>query len=63
MQLSTLYTARYRNETGAIRAQSTSLAPPHIWVWSQLEPDRLARNVRAALAAPEAELWLSPISV
>ena len=39
------------------------LLDTHIWVWSQLEPDRLARNVRAALEDLESELWLSPISV
>lgn len=39
------------------------LLDTHIWVWSQLDPDRLSRKVRAALQAPDAELWLSPISV
>jgi PIN domain nuclease of toxin-antitoxin system len=39
------------------------LLDTHIWVWSQLEPDRLSRKVRTALEDPEAELWLSPISV
>ena len=39
------------------------LLDTHIWVWSQLEPDRLSRRVRAALQNPEVELWLSPISV
>jgi PIN domain nuclease of toxin-antitoxin system len=39
------------------------LLDTHIWVWSQLDPDRLSRRVRTALQAPDAELWLSPISV
>jgi PIN domain nuclease of toxin-antitoxin system len=39
------------------------LLDTHIWVWSQLEPDRLSPRVRTALEDPEAELWLSPISV
>jgi len=39
------------------------LLDTHIWVWSQLEPDRLSPQVRTALEDPEAELWLSPISV
>jgi PIN domain nuclease of toxin-antitoxin system len=39
------------------------LLDTHIWVWSQLEPDRIAPKVRVALEDPEAELWLSPISV
>lgn len=35
----------------------------HIWIWSILEPERLASNVAEALEASENELWLSPISV
>jgi len=35
----------------------------HIWVWSQLAPHRLTRQVRRALEDSGAELWLSPISV
>lgn len=39
------------------------LLDTHIWLWALLEPERLAGGVRAALQAPENELWLSPISV
>ena len=39
------------------------LLDTHIWLWALLEPERLAGDVRAALQAPENELWLSPISV
>lgn len=39
------------------------LLDTHIWIWALLDPDRLAPAVRAALEAPENELWLSPISV
>ena len=39
------------------------LLDTHIWLWSLSEPERLVRRVRNALAAPNAELWLSPISV
>lgn len=39
------------------------LLDTHIWVWSQLEPERLSRRVRRALQDPDGELWLSPISV
>lgn len=39
------------------------LLDTHVWVWSQLEPDRLSPRVRTALEDPEAELWLSSISV
>ncbi len=39
------------------------LLDTHIWLWSHLEPERLSRQVTKALLAPDAELWLSPISV
>ncbi|MFZ0288369.1 MAG: type II toxin-antitoxin system VapC family toxin [Candidatus Sulfotelmatobacter sp.] len=39
------------------------LLDTHIWLWSALEPNRLARRVEKALADPENELWLSAISV
>jgi PIN domain nuclease of toxin-antitoxin system len=34
-----------------------------VWIWSLLEPRRLARKARAALAASDSSCWLSPISV
>jgi PIN domain nuclease of toxin-antitoxin system len=39
------------------------LLDTHIWLWSALEPQRLARRVGKALADPANELWLSPVSV
>jgi PIN domain nuclease of toxin-antitoxin system len=39
------------------------LLDTHIWVWSVLAPERLTRRVRNALTKPDAESWLSPISV
>ena len=39
------------------------LLDTHIWVWSQLEPERLSGKVASALGSAENELWLSPISV
>ena len=39
------------------------LLDTHIWIWSQIEPERLAPAVTTALVAPDAEIWLSPISV
>jgi len=39
------------------------LLDTHIWLWSLIEPNRLARRVRAALRSHDNELWLSPISV
>jgi PIN domain nuclease of toxin-antitoxin system len=38
------------------------LLDTHIWVWTVLEPARLSRRVRSALARASNELWLSPIS-
>jgi PIN domain nuclease of toxin-antitoxin system len=39
------------------------LLDTHIWIWSALEPERIAARVRKTLTDPANELWLSPISV
>ncbi|MBI2895923.1 MAG: type II toxin-antitoxin system VapC family toxin [Deltaproteobacteria bacterium] len=39
------------------------LLDTHIWLWSHLEPERLARRVASALVAPGNEIWVSPISI
>ncbi len=39
------------------------LLDTHIWLWSLLEPGRLATKVAGALRSPQNELWLSPMSV
>ena len=39
------------------------LLDTHIWLWSELEPERLSPSVADAIENPENELWLSPISV
>jgi PIN domain nuclease of toxin-antitoxin system len=39
------------------------LLDTHIWVWSVLDRERLAKRLIAALENPENELWLSPISL
>lgn len=39
------------------------LLDTHVWVWSQLAPDRFSARVRKRLQAADTELWLSPISV
>ena len=39
------------------------LLDTHIWLWSLLEPERLAANVSSALLSDDARLWLSPLSV
>ena len=39
------------------------LLDTHVWVWSQVEPERVSEEVAAAIESPENELWLSPISV
>ncbi|HUP50882.1 MAG TPA: type II toxin-antitoxin system VapC family toxin [Longimicrobiales bacterium] len=38
------------------------LLDTHVWAWSLLEPERLGAQARAALAEPENDLWLSPVS-
>lgn len=40
-----------------------ALLDTHIWLWAQLDPDRLGPTVRRHLDDPSTELWLSPISV
>lgn len=39
------------------------LLDTHIWRWSLVAPERLGRQVKAALVRPKTEVWLSPISV
>jgi PIN domain nuclease of toxin-antitoxin system len=39
------------------------LLDTHMWLWSQLEPEKLGRRVQRELLDPVNELWLSPISV
>lgn len=38
------------------------LLDTHIWIWSQLEPERLSGKVKRALRSPRNEIWLSAIS-
>ncbi len=38
------------------------LLDTHIWVRSQLNPERLSRRVTRAINDPRNELWISPIS-
>jgi PIN domain nuclease of toxin-antitoxin system len=39
------------------------LLDTHIWIWSKVEPARIARRAQAELSNTDNELWLSPISV
>ena len=39
------------------------LLDTHIWIWSHVEPRRMAKRVAAALTNSKNELWLSPISI
>jgi PIN domain nuclease of toxin-antitoxin system len=39
------------------------LLDTHIWIWSLLQPERMAPRVQMALEDPVNEKWLSPISV
>jgi PIN domain nuclease of toxin-antitoxin system len=38
------------------------LLDTHVWVWSLMDPERLAGPVKKALRASDSELWLSPMS-
>lgn len=39
------------------------LLDTHIWLWSQLDPARIKKNVAQVLSSDANELWLSPVSV
>jgi PIN domain nuclease of toxin-antitoxin system len=39
------------------------LLDTHVWIWSHLEPHKLAKPVLRAIEDPANEVWLSPISV
>ena len=39
------------------------LLDSHIWIWSQLTPERLKPKVAAALADGRTELWISAVTV
>jgi PIN domain nuclease of toxin-antitoxin system len=39
------------------------LLDTHIWIWSQVAPDKLSARVRRALDNEANEVWLSPISI
>jgi len=39
------------------------LLDTHIWIWSQLDPARIGKNVAQVLSSDANELWLSPVSV
>jgi PIN domain nuclease of toxin-antitoxin system len=39
------------------------LLDTHAWLWYLLEPERLSRRAALALESPDAELYLSPLSV
>jgi len=39
------------------------LLDTHIWIWSQVAPEKLTKRVRRALERPGNEVWLSPISL
>jgi PIN domain nuclease of toxin-antitoxin system len=38
------------------------LLDTHIWIWFLQSPERLGRSAKLALANPENELWVSPVS-
>jgi PIN domain nuclease of toxin-antitoxin system len=39
------------------------LLDTHIWVWYLFDNPQLSKNLNAAIADPNNELWLSPISI
>jgi len=39
------------------------LLDTHIWIWSQVSPEKLVRKVRRSLEDRTNEVWLSPISI
>jgi PIN domain nuclease of toxin-antitoxin system len=39
------------------------LLDTHVWIWTHVEPERLAPKVARALEADNAQVWISPISV
>jgi len=39
------------------------LLDTHIWIWNDLEPWKLTSDINRALASPENQLWLSPVSI
>lgn len=39
------------------------LLDTHIWIWSQVAPEKLSARVRRALENNANEVWLSPVSI
>ncbi len=39
------------------------LLDTHVWLWSQLDPEKLSRRIRRALTAPQTEIWISSVTV
>jgi PIN domain nuclease of toxin-antitoxin system len=39
------------------------LLDTHIWIWSELAPERISSRVQRELSSPQNQLWLSPVSV
>jgi PIN domain nuclease of toxin-antitoxin system len=39
------------------------LLDTHVWLWTQLAPERLSKRARARLSANDVEVWISPVSM
>ena len=39
------------------------LLDTHVWIWSQVAPEKLSARVRRALENEANEVWLSPVSI
>src|SRR5580704_4526847 len=39
------------------------LLDTHIWLWNDLQPEKISSQVALELASPSNDLWLSPVSI
>jgi PIN domain nuclease of toxin-antitoxin system len=39
------------------------LLDTHIWIWNDLQPEKISSLVAKELASASNELWLSPVSI
>jgi hypothetical protein len=39
------------------------LLDTHIWLWNDLQPEKISSQIALELASPSNELWLSPVSI
>ena len=39
------------------------LLDTHVWIWSNLQPERLGRRAAKVLQDPRNEVWISPVTI